>query len=126
MLLEFGIMSRWELSNNKKEGKVIGSFECDKDALVETFFNMMNFMGMSNPKGVFQVSRKAVSLKRNGAKFTLTLHNFEPPIKISWTGIVSLNTLEKMLIKACEDRQKVAFVNNYIVDNTASVQLALA
>lgn len=97
------------------------------NSVVSTLLNLLPAMGMSNPPIGASTSTKAVSVKKKGKKFIITLNQYNPPISFIWTGAVDDVNLIPTIINIINNNQKIAAINtNKLANGKKFYQLALA
>ena len=105
----------------------IGSFESSLNNIREVFISTLSSMGMSNPQSYTSSSSKAITIKKKGNKYEITLNMFKPPLIINWTGLIDINKLESVIEKLVQDKKKIGYINTFKLQNGVELfQLAVA
>ncbi len=123
------IFSNIFVSKSERHGiREIGKFEASSDNIGDMLIGMMQTMGMSNPPvATSSNSAKVVSFSKRGKIYTVTLSMYNPPIKVSWTGLIRMEDLVKVIDDVAEARRKIGYTNILSLKNKQKVfQLALA
>ena len=116
-------------SKNERHGfaKEVGRFETSGENVAEMLVGMMNTMGMVNPPPASSQSSKGVTFAKKGNVYTVVLSMYNPPIKVSWTGLIRMEDLVKVIDDVAEARKKVGYMNIHQMKNGQKVvQMALA
>lgn len=112
----------------KSQDNIIGSVDCtDLEQTAGTVMGLLVTMGMANPATPTNNSNKAVSIKKKGKGYTITIGLFNPPLTFTWTGLFKQSHLVEVLSKIIEDNKRISSINT--VTNPSGlkyIQLGLA
>jgi hypothetical protein len=96
----------------KSQDNTIGSVECGTlEQTAGTLLSLMVSMGMANPTSPTNNSNKAVTIKKKGKAYVITIGLFTPPLTFTWTGLFPQGNLVDVLSKVIEDNKKISSLN---------------
>lgn len=125
-------MNFFNIFGQKEKGTdFIGKFECTAQKLPDIFVRLMDTMGMSNPSGYVQNASKAITIKKNGDKYTIFINTYNPPLAIQWTEPFVSDDLVKVINRLVAGKNKrIGYLNVTGLNNGYEAgefyQLALA
>jgi hypothetical protein len=96
----------------KNQDNIIGSVDCDSiEQTAGTLMSLMTSMGMANPTTPINNSAKAVTIKKKGKTYTITIGLFTPPLTFTWTGLFPQGNLVDVLTQIISDNRKISSLN---------------
>lgn len=119
------IFDRINITENRSGG-VIGKAEATKENLTNMLIGIMNSMGLVNPTSVTSTASKAVTIKKKGDVYVITLNHYDPPITFTWTGLLPSDKVSEVIAKLIEDKKKISYVNNLKTSKGEYVQFGVS
>ncbi len=100
------------LDNPRINENIIGSVNCSSlEQTAGTVMNLMTTMGMVNPTTPTNHSSKAVTIKKKGKSYTISISLFTPPLTFTWTGLFPMNEFKDKLAHAIANSKKISYIN---------------
>ncbi len=98
--------------NSRNTESIIGSVNCSSlEQTAGTLVNLVTTMGMTNPITPVNQASKAISIKKKGKTYTITIGLFTPPLTFTWTGLFPHGEFMTKLGQVIEDNRKISYIN---------------